>query len=368
MTRNALCAGTVHLHRWKSTHPPRDGIRRQCNAQRTPSGSGRTRRGRLVSAELVHLVGRLWTDVKYTCNGEYGQDDGAFTCTTAAVSRTTQHWGGVWPHLAATTTRPAGFRLRAKAAKGRDRSAAATSTKSRRPSDPRTAAAAVTAQIKSIPSRAENEIVLSRAVDKRVITARYRRLRPYQMVRPDRGVFRLGLVVVPKLYSKRKPESWRWIWSYDPVARPSERLSREYRRARSRVVCPKVVFRWVTVWFFSVKNSSQGLFTGAARSAKGGDGDNRLEKVYAKKESLLLDTNNVIGKTADTSVQNYIEVDDKVRILPGVFHVNRDRNAYDSRCRGIDWRPTYISPFFHKICLAKTRFWHVVTIRSWTLV
>jgi len=51
------------------------------------------------------------------------------------------------------------------------------------------------------------------------------------------------------------------------------------------------------------------LFTGAVRSAKE---DKGLEQVYVKKESLLLDTNNVIGKTANTSVQNYIEVDNKV--------------------------------------------------------
>lgn len=72
--------------------------------------------------------------------------------------------------------------------------------------------------------------------------------------------------------------------------------------------------------FFSLSNSSQGLFTEAARSAKGGGGgDKRLENVYAKKESPLLDTNNIIGKTADTSVQNYIEVNDKVRLLFYVF-------------------------------------------------
>lgn len=51
------------------------------------------------------------------------------------------------------------------------------------------------------------------------------------------------------------------------------------------------------------------MFTGAVRSAKE---DKGLEQVYVKKESLLLDTNNVIGKTANTSVQNYIEVDNKV--------------------------------------------------------
>lgn len=49
--------------------------------------------------------------------------------------------------------------------------------------------------------------------------------------------------------------------------------------------------------------------TGAVHFAKGDQG---LEKVYEKKESLLLDTNNVIGKTSNTSVQNYIEVDSKV--------------------------------------------------------
>lgn len=38
-----------------------------------------------------------------------------------------------------------------------------------------------------------------------------------------------------------------------------------------------------------------------------------LERVYVKKEMLLMDANNVIGKTSDTSVQNYIEVDGKVR-------------------------------------------------------
>jgi len=54
---------------------------------------------------------------------------------------------------------------------------------------------------------------------------------------------------------------------------------------------------------------TRGLFTGAVQLAKE---DKGLEQVYAKKESLLLDTNNVIGKTSNTSVQNYIEVDNKV--------------------------------------------------------
>jgi len=59
--------------------------------------------------------------------------------------------------------------------------------------------------------------------------------------------------------------------------------------------------------------SSRGLFAGVVLSAKRNDG---LEKVYEKKESLLLDANNVMGKTSDTSVQNYIEVDDKVVLSP----------------------------------------------------
>jgi NADH dehydrogenase (ubiquinone) Fe-S protein 4 len=54
---------------------------------------------------------------------------------------------------------------------------------------------------------------------------------------------------------------------------------------------------------------TRGLFTGAVQLAKE---DKGLEQVYTKKESLLLDTNNVIGKTSNTSVQNYIEVDSKV--------------------------------------------------------
>lgn len=55
---------------------------------------------------------------------------------------------------------------------------------------------------------------------------------------------------------------------------------------------------------------NNGLFTGAVQSAKEGKG---LEKIYAKKESLLLDANNIIGKTSNTSIQNYIEVDNQVR-------------------------------------------------------
>lgn len=54
---------------------------------------------------------------------------------------------------------------------------------------------------------------------------------------------------------------------------------------------------------------NNGLFTGTVQSAKE---DKGLEKVYAKKEVLLLDTNNIIGKTPNTSIQNYIEVDSKV--------------------------------------------------------
>ncbi|CAI6349993.1 unnamed protein product [Macrosiphum euphorbiae] len=59
----------------------------------------------------------------------------------------------------------------------------------------------------------------------------------------------------------------------------------------------------------STTSVSRGLFTGAVQLAKE---DKGLEQVYTKKESLLLDTNNVIGKTSNTSVQNYIEVDNKV--------------------------------------------------------
>lgn len=55
--------------------------------------------------------------------------------------------------------------------------------------------------------------------------------------------------------------------------------------------------------------ATRGLFTGAVQLAKE---DKELKEVYAKKESLLLDTNNVIGKSSNTSVQNYIEVDSKV--------------------------------------------------------
>jgi hypothetical protein len=49
--------------------------------------------------------------------------------------------------------------------------------------------------------------------------------------------------------------------------------------------------------------------TGTLHLAKS---DRGLEKIYDKKESLPLETNIVIGKTSDTSVQNYIEVDSKV--------------------------------------------------------
>lgn len=94
---------------------------------------------------------------------------------------------------------------------------------------------------------------------------------------------------------------------------------------RSRVPAPQWVRFVICVCVF-LSNSSQGLFTGAARSAKGG-GDKRLENVYAKKEPSLLDTNNVIGKTADTSVQNYIEVNDKVRSSSYVLRFQR----YDNR-------------------------------------
>lgn len=55
--------------------------------------------------------------------------------------------------------------------------------------------------------------------------------------------------------------------------------------------------------------ATRGLFTAAVQLAKE---DKELKEVYAKKESLLLDTNNVIGKSSNTSVQNYIEVDSKV--------------------------------------------------------
>lgn len=61
--------------------------------------------------------------------------------------------------------------------------------------------------------------------------------------------------------------------------------------------------------FCKLHRATRGLFTGAVRLAKE---DKGLEQVYTKKESLLLDTNNVIGKTPNTSVQNYIEVDSKV--------------------------------------------------------
>lgn len=54
---------------------------------------------------------------------------------------------------------------------------------------------------------------------------------------------------------------------------------------------------------------SKGVFTGVVRSAKEEKG---LEKVYARKESLLLNTDNVIGRTSDSSIQTYIEVDNKV--------------------------------------------------------
>ncbi|KAL4131456.1 hypothetical protein QTP88_008767 [Uroleucon formosanum] len=59
----------------------------------------------------------------------------------------------------------------------------------------------------------------------------------------------------------------------------------------------------------SSTSATRGLFTGAVQLAKE---DKELKEVYAKKESLLLDTNNVIGKSSNTSVQNYIEVDSKV--------------------------------------------------------
>lgn len=85
-------------------------------------------------------------------------------------------------------------------------------------------------------------------------------------------------------------------------------------RQRFCVDRPRTCFAvdWLPFFFFfkSPRNRARGIFTGVARSARGEKG---LEKVYARKESPLLDTNNVIGKTADTSVQTYIEVDDKVR-------------------------------------------------------
>ncbi|XP_025409783.1 NADH dehydrogenase [ubiquinone] iron-sulfur protein 4, mitochondrial [Sipha flava] len=56
-------------------------------------------------------------------------------------------------------------------------------------------------------------------------------------------------------------------------------------------------------------SSRKGLMTGTLHLAKS---DRGLEKIYDKKESLPLETNIVIGKTSDTSVQNYIEVDSKV--------------------------------------------------------
>lgn len=74
-----------------------------------------------------------------------------------------------------------------------------------------------------------------------------------------------------------------------------------FNRSASKVIRNAVVPSSTSV--------TRGLFTGAVRSAKE---DKGLEQVYAKKESLLLDTNNVIGKSANTSVQNYIEVDNKV--------------------------------------------------------
>lgn len=55
--------------------------------------------------------------------------------------------------------------------------------------------------------------------------------------------------------------------------------------------------------------------TGAVHFTKG---DQSLEKVYDKKESLLLETNSVIGKTSDTSIQNYIEVDSKVCYIKNI--------------------------------------------------
>jgi len=71
-----------------------------------------------------------------------------------------------------------------------------------------------------------------------------------------------------------------------------------------------IVVRPGTVAFKNaVAQSARGLFGGVARSAKE---DRSVKTVDAKKEPLLLDTDNVIGKTADTSVQSYIEVDSKV--------------------------------------------------------
>lgn len=64
--------------------------------------------------------------------------------------------------------------------------------------------------------------------------------------------------------------------------------------------------------FYTLRlDRAKGFFTGAVRTAKKGE-NKGLEKVYEKKEALLLDTNNIIGKTSDASVQNYIEVDSKV--------------------------------------------------------